>query len=76
MVLQGMSVVQENSLSLCTLVYVGQHCTDLWCIWTHFLNSCEHPPSDNLSVILAKIVAAFMKKHGPKFQCYTLEEDV
>lgn len=55
-VLQGMSVVQENSLSLCTLVCVGQTCGDLWCIWTQFLHSCEHPPSEDRSVALAGIV--------------------
>lgn len=76
-VLQGMSVAQENSLSLSTLVYVGQPCRDLWCTWTHFLSSCEHPPSsEHLSVALAKIVKGLAKKQGPKFQHYILFKGV
>lgn len=58
-VLQGMSALLENSLSLSTPVCVGQHCGDLWCLWTRFLNSCEHPP---LSVALAKIVTGLVKQ--------------
>lgn len=71
-VLQGMSVVQENSLSLSTLVYVGQH----GCIWTHFLSSCEHPSSEDLSVALARIVIGLVKKQGPKFLHYILFRDI